>query len=207
MAPKPGVVLPDPIPGVLDDGTIVRFLPVTPAHREQLRRGFDETSPTSRYRRFLTPLSRLTEEQLAYLTDVDFVDHAAWGAEIAETGRGIAIGRWIRLARDPGAAEAAIAVVDQFQGQGLGRALLWLLAESAIKRGIKRFRGEILAENEPMLGLLEGLGVEVVGRSGSVLEVTVPLPDSLDRLLKTPAPKVLRAAAQGRLRVEPPRLP
>lgn len=193
------VALPDPVPGVLADGTVVRFAPVTPAHREQLRRGFEETSPESRYRRFLSPLSRLTEQQLDYLTNVDFVDHVAWGAEIAETGRGLAIGRWIRLPDDPESAEAAVAVVDEFQGRGLGRALLWLLAESAIERGVRQFRGEVLADNEPMLSLLEELGAQPTERSGSVLVVRVPLPETIDELLKSPAPAILRAAAEGRV--------
>lgn len=193
------MVLPDPVPGVLSDGTIVRFAPVTPAHREQLRHGFEETSPESRYRRFLSPLSRLNEQQLDYLTNVDFVDHVAWGAEIAETRRGIAIGRWIRLADEPDTAEAAVAVVDEFQGRGLGRALLWLLAESAIERGVRQFRGEVLAENEPMLALLEELGAMPLARTGAVIEIRVPLPKTIDELLKSPAPGILRAAAEGRV--------
>lgn len=200
------LTLPDPVPGVLADGTVLRFVPVTPAHREQLRRGFDETSPESRYRRFLTPLSRLTEEQLDYLTNVDFVNHVAWGAEVAETSRGIAIGRWIRLQDDPETAEAAIAVIDEYQGQGVGRALLWLLAASAVERGVKRFRAEILSENEPMLALLEGLGAEIVGRSGTVLEVSIPVPGSIDQMRETAAPKILRAAAEGKVLFAPMKL-
>ncbi|HEX6488694.1 MAG TPA: GNAT family N-acetyltransferase [Candidatus Dormibacteraeota bacterium] len=206
MARPLPLALPDPVPGVLADGTVLRFVPVTPAHREQLRRGFDETSPESRYRRFLTPLSRLTEEQLDYLTNVDFVNHVAWGAEVAETSRGIAIGRWIRLQGEPETAEAAIAVIDEYHGQGLGRALLWLLAASAIERGVKRFRAEILADNEPMLALLEGLGAEIVGRSGTVLEVSIPVPASIDELREAAAPKILRAAAEGTVRFAPMKL-
>lgn len=193
------VVLPDPVPGVLSDGTVIQFVPVTPEHREQLKLGFDQISRESRYRRFLTPISRLTEEQLDYLTNIDFVDHVAWAAQIAETQRGIAIARWIRLADDPEAAEAAVAVLDEFHGRGLGRALLWLLAESAIERGIRQFRGEVLAENEPMLTLLEDLGAVALGRSDSVLELRVPLPKTIDELKESPAPAILRAAAEGKV--------
>ena len=173
------VVLPDPVPGVLSDGTVVRYVPITPAHREQLRRGFEETSPESRYRRFLSPLSRLTEEQLDYLTNVDFVDHVAWGAEIVETRRGIGIGRWIRLPDEPDAAEAAVAVVDDFQGRGVGRALLQLLADSALERGVTKFRAEVLADNDRMLSILEAVGAVTTGRSGSVLEIEIQLPPDL----------------------------
>ncbi len=198
--PSRPLALPDPVPGVLNDGTAVWFAPITPANREQLRRGFEEISAESRYRRFLSPLSRLTDGQLDYLTNVDFVDHVAWGAEIAETHRGVAIGRWIRLADEPEVAEAALAVLDEFQGRGLGRALLWLLAGSAIERGVRQFRGEVLAENEPMLALVEELGAVPVRREGPVLEVRAPLPESIDELRRTPVPAILRAAAEGRVR-------
>lgn len=198
--PRPDAVLPPPVPGILPDGTEVRFLPVTPAHRERLRQGFEEASPESRYRRFLTPVSRLTDEQLDYLTNVDFVDHVAWGAETSPDLHGIGVGRWIRLRDDPAAADAAVAVLDAYQHLGVGTALLRLLAESAIERGIKLLRGEVLAENAPMLSLLESLGALEITRAGNVLQVAVPLPPTLADLQRTPAPAILRAAADGRLR-------
>src|SRR5438105_4262778 len=98
---------------------------------------------------------------------------------------GIGIGRWIRLQDDPRTADAAVAVLDEFQGQGIGRALLRLLAEAAIDRGIDRFRGEVLADNEPMLALLERFGAVTTAREGPVLEVSLPLPKTLDELRST----------------------
>jgi RimJ/RimL family protein N-acetyltransferase len=174
-------------------------VPVTPEHRERLRRGFAEASPETRYRRFLTPLSRLTDTQLEYLTHVDFVDHVAWGVETAEDQHGIGIGRWVRTHDDPDAAEAAVAVLDAYQGRGVGRGLLRLLTEQAILHGIRRFKAEVLAENEPMLRLLEDLGAEVRSRNGAVLELEVPLPESIDELNRSPLPHILRAAATGGL--------
>lgn len=147
-------------------------MPVTPAHRERLRRGFEEASPQSRYRRFLTPLSRLTDEQLDYLTNVDFTDHVAWGVETVPDGIGIAIGRWIRLKDEPEVAEAAIAVLDSYQRQGIATALLQLLARSARERGVKALRAEVLADNEAVRGLLEKFeGVEILP-AGNLLQVT-----------------------------------
>ena len=198
--PRADVMLPPPVPGALPDGTAVRFLPVTPAHRERLRRGFEEASPESRYRRFLTPVNRLTDEQLDYLTNIDFVDHVAWGVETAPDEHGIGIGRWIRLKDDRTAADAAVAVLDSYHHLGVGTALLRLLAESAIERGIKLLRGEVLSENTPMLNLLQSLGALEITRTGNVLQVAVPLPPTVAELQRTPAPAILRAAAEGRLR-------
>lgn len=195
----PAPALPAPVAGVLPDGTEVRFVPVTPEHRERLRLGFQEASPETRFRRFLTPLSRLTEDQLDYLTDVDFVDHVAWGVETMPDRHGIAIGRWVRSSADPKSAEAAVAVLDGYHNRGIGRALLRLLAETAIARGVRRFSAEVLAGNEPMLALLEELGAETAGRDGPVLEMSVPLPATVAELAATPAPRILRATAAGGL--------
>src|SRR3979411_1595327 len=35
-------------------------------------------SPESRYRRFFAPITQLSDEQLAYLTEIDYKDHFAW---------------------------------------------------------------------------------------------------------------------------------
>ena len=39
--------------------------------------GIRAAQPGSRYRRFLTPMEKLSESQLTYLTDVDHHDHEA----------------------------------------------------------------------------------------------------------------------------------
>ena len=156
----------------------MRIAPITPADRERLRRGFQEASTELRYRRFLTPLSRLTEAQLDYLTDVDFVDHVAWGVETVPAGAGIAIGRWIRLRDAAGAAEVAVSVLDAYQRRGVATALLAVLAQSARERGIQELRAEVLADNEPVARLLDKLGGIVSVRSGNLLQVSARLEPS-----------------------------
>lgn len=156
---------------MLRDGTRIRFVPITPADRDRLRTGFEEASPEAIYRRFLTPVGHLTEEQLDYLTDVDFVDHVAWGAETVPDGHGIGVGRWIRLRDDPGSAEAAVAVLDGYQRLGVATGLLRLLAEGARERGVEFLRAEILADNEPVRRLLHKLGGVEIVPEGKVLQV------------------------------------
>ena len=55
-------------------------------------------------------------------------------------------------------AEVAVAVADSWQGNGVATALLDRLAERARAEGIRRFSAEILAENRPMLELIEEVG-------------------------------------------------
>ena len=60
----------------LADGTRIVLRHIQPGDKEELRRGFLALSPTSRYRRFFG-VAELDERALAYLTEVDGVDHVA----------------------------------------------------------------------------------------------------------------------------------
>src|SRR5579871_764791 len=142
----------------LTDGTRVRLRMLRPEDRERLRAGFERLSPQSRYRRFLSPTPRLTERMLTYLTHAYGRDHVAIGAERVEPdgrgGEGLGVARFIRLADAPDTAEAAVAVVDDVQGRGLGRLLLATLVEAACERGIRKFRAHVLPGNAPVDTLL-----------------------------------------------------
>ena len=108
---------------------------------------------------------------------MDFVDHVAWAAELScEPGRPLAgIGRWIRSKADPAVAEVALTVVDAYQHQGLGTALLKLLAKSARVRGVGWFEGIVLGENLPMRALLKAYGAEQVGYDMGAYVFRVPV--------------------------------
>lgn len=150
---------------VLDDGTPVSFRHIRPEDAPQLKSGFEQLSPSSRYRRFLGSQSTLSDEALRYLTCVDGRDHVAIVAVTRPAGggaeKGLGIARFVRIPGDPTVAEAALTVTDDAQGKGLGRALGITLARAALERGVKRFRGEVLADNEPVRQLLEEVGAVV----------------------------------------------
>ena len=190
--------------GVLKDGTKAVFRPIVPDDKQLLRAGLEGMSPESRYRRFFAPIKKLSEAQLAYLTEIDYQDHFAWVGLLADSAgpEGLGVGRWIRDPHDPESAEAAVSVVDQWHGKGVGSALLVLLARSAIERGVKRFTMEVLGENEPMLSLMQGVGAIIDRRDGGVVFLHVPLPGSVEELDQTASPLILRAAAEGRIQGE-----
>jgi adenylate cyclase len=183
----------------LDDDTRVLFRPIRPDDKDRLRAGMAHLSPQSRYRRFFRHIDHLSERQLHYLTEVDFENHFAWLATLPdEAGQpGVGVGRWVRIKDEPDVAEGAITVLDEFQGKGLGKTLLWLLAKTAIANGVRAFRVWTLGENEPMLSMLKELGAELGRWESGVMELTVPLPESVEELARTPAPLVLKAAAEG----------
>ena len=98
--------------------------PVQPADKALFAESWEHFGEESRYRRFLGAKGDLSARDLAYFTEVDHVDHEAIGARDAETGAGVGVARYVRRARQPAVAEAAVTVVDAWQGRGLGGELL-----------------------------------------------------------------------------------
>lgn len=185
----------------LADGTPVFLRPIEPGDRERLQEGLKQLSSHSRYLRFHGGVDRLTDEQLRYLTEVDGHDRVAWVAvnpdEPDEPGMGV--GRYVRLPQEPEVAEAAITVADRYQGRGLGTLLLTLVARSAIENGIRTLRNYVLAENEAMLSIFDGLPVTQTDEGQGVYRVDMHLPEDPDDLPGAPAMDMLRASARKRL--------
>jgi RimJ/RimL family protein N-acetyltransferase len=183
----------------LRDGREIVVRPIQPDDRAELAAGMRRLSPESRYRRFFTPTSELTESQLTYLTEVDHHDHEALVAVEPGTEHGIGVARFIRSPEDSERAEVAVAVADSWQGQGVATALLDRLAERARAEGVRRFSAEILADNRPMLELIEEVGpITTKQRDHGSVEVEVELPpEGIGAELR----ETLRAAARGLLRV------
>lgn len=185
----------------LRDGARIVVRPIEPEDKGALVEGFEHLSERSRYRRFLTPTLRLTDAQLRYLTEVDHENHEALIAFAEETGEPIGVARYVRSPDDPEEAEPAVTVVDDWQGRGVGTVLLDAISERGRDAGVKRFVATVLAENRPILALLEHLedpAVERVG--GGVLRIEVDLPPTGTA---PPLRAALRDAAAERLRMAP----
>jgi GNAT superfamily N-acetyltransferase len=179
----------------LRDGSAVLVRPIERSDSDLLRRGFERLSDESRYRRFLSAVSRLSESQLRYLTDVDHHDHEALIAIEPGSGAAVAVARYVRTGAET--AEFAVTVVDDWQGRGLGTAMLELLTGRARDEGIRRFGALLLAENDEMLELLGRLGpVRILSREQGTVAVDVELPPggAGERLRS-----VLRLVAAGRV--------
>ncbi|WP_394822639.1 GNAT family N-acetyltransferase [Pendulispora albinea] len=196
---------PDPTSSehVLEDGTKVTVRAIRPSDAEMLRAGFARLSPESRYRRFFAGVSELSDETVRYLTHVDGHDHVAVVAVVdsldlkVEDGLGVA--RFIRLPDNPEVAEAAVTIMDDAQRKGLGKILLRLLVERAREVGVKRFRAEVLSDNEPMMRLLLGAGASMHTSTGNTVIFDVPIegatsPEAGERSL---VERVLHAAAES----------
>ena len=177
------------------DGRAVLIGPLHPSDQERFLDGIGRASPESFYKRFMTPIARLTSKQIAYLVGIDHHDHEALLAVDEESGEAVAIGRFVRLEDDPAGAEAAMLVIDDWHGLGLGKALARALADRARELGVERFVATMLVDNRPMLAVLESLGrVRMTSTDESTLTVEVALPEPEDGEKVTGS---LRAADEG----------
>ena len=167
-----------------------------------IRAAFEHLTPESKYMRFLGLMETLSDSQLRYLTEIDHHDHEALIAYEKESRNGVAVARFVRSPEAAGVAEAAVVVDDDWQGQGLGTALSHLLAERAREEGVERFDATLLAANDRMLHLLNGLGPSrVTGRDGPTITVEVDLPGKgVGEHMRA----VLRAAASGEAELAAP---
>lgn len=170
----------------IDNGKRIMFGQVDPSRKEMLRRGMEELSDNSRYLRFMHPVSRLSEKELEYFSNVDQYNHVAWGAvEVTPEGdRGIAIGRYVRSDKEPEKAEFALTVIDDFQALGVGRILLSILYVVGRRQGLRYLTGIVMPHNTHATERLRMLNAETKSVDG-VIEVSIPilanneLPDNL----------------------------
>lgn len=185
----------------LRDGSHALIRPIHPDDKAALADGLERLSPESRYRRFLRPVTSLNERELKYLTEVDYTNHFAWVAVDPDSPGhpGLGVARYVRDPKDPEVAEAAVAVVDDHQGVGLGSMLLQFLVASAIANGIRTFRGWVLGDNVEILRPLERIGARRKPDHG-VLRIEVDLDDEFE---DSPIREALRAVARGEFSPEP----
>ena len=147
----------------LRDGTPVLIRPIRADDKRFLSQGLRNMSELSVQRRFLAPKSRFSQSELRYLTEVDGHNHVALVAEspTQPARRLIGVARFVRLPEDPGVAEAAIVVADDWHGRGVGSKLAGALAARARGGGIRRVTATMAADNLPALRLMEKLTEEL----------------------------------------------
>lgn len=109
--------------------------------------------------RFFSMVKTLSRDSLIRLCHLDYDREMALTAVMNEDGepRLLGVSRYY-LHPETGSAEFALVVSDAYQRQGLGRHLMQRLIDIARERGVKRLVGQVLAENAPMLHLMQSLG-------------------------------------------------
>src|SRR5829696_3520413 len=142
--------------GQLRDGTPVRVRPLVAQDRALLVAGFSALSRRSRRARFLQGVS---DAQFARMLPIllDTVDQRAHVALVLyAAGRPIGVGRLRRFTSDPGMADLAVTVADEWQGRGAGSVLARELLDRA--GNLRQIRTVVSAENPASLRMLARLG-------------------------------------------------
>jgi acetyl coenzyme A synthetase (ADP forming)-like protein len=160
---------------VLRDGSTASIRLTTVEDAPALANFFAQLSPTSRYQRFLSAAPP-PDDLVRRLSDSSDPSHTL--TLIVERASGIvATASYIALTAE--SAEAAFAVLDQFQGRGLATTLLGRLAAAAAARGFRRFEAMTLAHNARMLEVFRDSGFEIRSKSdGGCVDVTLSLTPS-----------------------------
>ncbi|GAA3341237.1 hypothetical protein GCM10020358_31830 [Amorphoplanes nipponensis] len=140
----------------LSDGRTALVRPIVPEDREQLARAIRTADPDTVYRRFLGAPPHITPALLTHLCTVDYRKRFALVASDPRTGTGTAIARYEATADDT--AEVAVAVDPAWRRVGLASALVEMLAQAALDRGVHTFSAYYLAENRPVSALLTFAG-------------------------------------------------
>ena len=138
---------------VLGGGTTARLRPIRPDDEPRLIALYDRLSEQSAYQRFFTLIPRLPKDSARRLANLDYETRFALVLEREDRDELIGVARY-EPGGEPGLAEVAFVVQDEYQGQGLGRLLLDELLRIAAAHGIGRFRAFVLGDNRRMLALL-----------------------------------------------------
>lgn len=145
---------------ILPDGSRLLIRPVRPEDEPAFIAGFARLSVEEIRMRFMHVLKELTHAEAARLTQIDYDREMALVAlrqrpGQAPEGCGVA-----RIISDPDRerAEFAILLHRDATGIGLSSLLLHRIIHYAREQGFRELYGEILRENEPMLGLCRAMG-------------------------------------------------
>jgi ribosomal protein S18 acetylase RimI-like enzyme len=137
---------------------------------------FGRLGPRSRTLRFGGAKALLAASELEALADVGERRHAVV-AFVAGDWAPAGIARFVVDADDRSIADVAIAVVDEHQGRGIGKALMRALVADARAAGVERVRATIAGENRRSLALLRGVTTfEDVRFDAGSIEVLAAIP-------------------------------
>lgn len=160
----------------LKDGPAVIIRPIRPEDEplfDELLRNSSENTLTMR---FFRKISDISHEELTRYCHVDYDREMSFVAVIREGNSEKMIGE-VRMSRLPDLenAEMAIVVGDQWQGQGVGKALMLHCIKIAKELGIKKMLMDILKINSRMLYRAEKMGFKKVSSDDDSLKVVLEL--------------------------------
>ena len=161
---------------ILRDGREVEIRAFRPNDRTDFLLAVERIGPRSRYTRFFAEKREFTERERTFFLNVDFDQHVALVALVVEAGRKVIVGGGRYVVVRPGRAEVAFAVIDEYQGQGIGSAVMRHLVSIAREARLQKLIAEVLPENTPMLRVFAKSGLPMTtAETDEIVHVTFEL--------------------------------
>jgi GNAT superfamily N-acetyltransferase len=158
------------------DGREIEIRALQPDDKDDMLAAVGRTGPQSLHRRFFVVKRGFSEKEMAFFMNIDFTNHVALVALADEGGRKVIIGGGRYIVTEPGKAEIAFVVIDDYQGQGVGTLLMRHLAIIARRAGLKVLVAEVLPENTPMRKVFGKFGFQARrGRDPQVVHLMLEL--------------------------------
>jgi RimJ/RimL family protein N-acetyltransferase len=144
----------------LRDGRPIEIRALRPSDEAGMLDAINHTNAESLRRRFFVTKRAFSDNEKAFFMNADFLNHVALVAEIDEGGRRAIVGGGRYIVIEPGEAEIAFVVIDDYQGNGLGTLLMRHLAVIARAAGVKELIADVLPENAAMRKVFSKFGFE-----------------------------------------------
>jgi RimJ/RimL family protein N-acetyltransferase len=158
------------------DGRRVEIRALRHEDRNGLEEAVSRASAESLRRRFFSLRRHFSEQEMEFFSNIDFVSHVALVVVAEEGGRPVIVGGGRYIVLEPGRAEVAFALIDEYQGHGIGTALMRHLATIARDAGLKELIAEVLPENTAMLNVFKKSGLQpTTKREAGIMHVTLQL--------------------------------
>ncbi len=168
----------------------MKIRPILPQDAANLVDIFAHMSSESRYRRFLQSVDHVGPTRV--WQEAERIANTP-----PEVGRGViafdmtaaeevpvGVARYVVV--EPGVAELAVSVRDDYQSDGIGTALLQMLTETAVSAGILKLIGTIQNENEAIWRVLNHLPYAIRRYpQGTISEIVVMLDQPRNVATKT----------------------
>lgn len=160
----------------LRDGRELEIRALRLEDRADMLAAIGRTGAQSLQTRFFVTKRSFSDREIAFFMDIDFVNHVALVALVTENGRPAIAGGGRYIVVQPGRAEVAFLVIDDYQGQGVGSALLHHLVNLARQAGLTELAADVLPENTAMLKLFRRSGFKAApAREPRILHLVLPL--------------------------------
>lgn len=149
-------------------GRMVLVRPIKPVDEDNLRSFFHNLSDQSIYLRYFRLMKSMPQKILQKTADIDYSEDMAivvLSPPNAHHHEIIAIGQWISDPRGYHVPEIAFQVLDDWQGEGLGKYIFRKLMAIAKILGVMKLKADVLATNQAMNTIFEKSGIPSLKRS------------------------------------------